>query len=283
MKKIILPILILLLFTCKEKTNQTQIANNSNFSSIFTETAEEIKIANAFYKYSSSLENGTNEDIVLKVTQNETIDKTTKNIKSVYNITTVDAKWEINVEANDLEIKNNTLIAKNNAVENLEDTYSIFNLENGNHLLDYTYDKLTVRSIEGNFRRFIGFTSLLNSRDLLKSYDDKVIGVLSYASEKNEIKKILIRSELEIDSITPDLYLNSNSENTRVFEEGNILVFMDFDDDNHNKKDIDFSFGLVYYIGDEAEETYIIFEVKDDAIVEEGIQMNKNGFRIEFL
>jgi len=149
-------------------------------------------------------------------------------------------------------------------------------------LIDYTYGKLTVRIPDTNFKRFIGYSSLANSKNLLKTYGKDAIGLITYATEKNEIQKILIKSKEKIDSITPDMSLISLSEKSRLFENGGSLYFMDYDE-NYKKEDIDFAFEIVYYVGENADENTLYFEIVDDKILKDKLKYNKDIFEIEFL
>ena len=282
MKYYLVPLFMILLFSCKQEVEETKTISNSDFSSKYEESNDEIKLVNASYKYSSAESNGTKNDIILKVFQEETINKKSKEKKSIYRIEPINASWKINVEANSFDIKNNTLIAKTDAIDDIEDTYSIYNLETGNHLIDYTYDKLTVRIPDTNFKRFIGYSSLANSKNLLKTYGKDAIGLITYATEKNEIQKILIKSKEKIDSITPDMSLISLSEKSRLFENGGALYFMDYDE-NYKKEDIDFAFEIVYYVGENADESSLYFEIVDDEILKDKLKYNKDIFEIEFL
>jgi len=282
MKYYLVPLFMILLFSCKQEVEETKTISNSDFSSKYEESNDEIKLVNASYKYSSAESNGTKNDIILKVFQEETINKKSKEKKSIYRIEPINASWKINVEANSFDIKNNTLIAKTDAIDDIEDTYSIYNLETGNHLIDYTYGKLTVRIPDTNFKRFIGYSSLANSKNLLKTYGKDAIGLITYATEKNEIQKILIKSKEKIDSITPDMSLISLSEKSRLFENGGALYFMDYDE-NYKKEDIDFAFEIVYYVGENADESSLYFEIVDDEILKDKLKYNKDIFEIEFL
>ena len=103
--------------------------------------------------------------------------------------------------------------------------------------------------------------SLAASKNLLKSFDEDVIGVITYASETDMLQKILIKSKENIDSITPDLQLVTLSEESKIFE-NNVLYFMNLDN-NYKIEDINFAFGISYYVGDKAEESAFLFEIKN--------------------
>lgn len=281
MKKILIPILLLCFYSCENEISENTSENTiSNFNSKYENSDKEINLENAYFIYSSKEENKTNNDIVLKVNHNKTINKATKKSKSSFQISSIDNTWKIFLNADEIEVKDNVLLAKTDAKDGLEETFSIHNLESGKHLVDYTYDKLIVKIPETNFKRYIAYTSLANSKNILKSYDKNTIGLLTYSSEKNVLQKILIKSSTKIDSITPDMRLVSISEKSRIIGNVGVLYFT-YLDENYKNKDIDFAFGLSYYVG--ADESSILFEVTDNKLIKDKVKYDKKIFDIEFL
>ncbi len=282
MKNFIYPLLVFYLFSCSPKKNKETISvSTSNFSSTFQENKETIEIVNSSFQYFSADKMFRKKPVVLQIQQKKSIEKFSNLINSRLKVNpyNTNKNWSFETKAHELNVRNNTIITRFNAQGEIEDTYSLYNLETGKHLLDYTYEKLTVKIPETNFIRYIGFTSRANAKNILKNYDKDVVGKINYASENNSLQTILIKTKENVGKSSPNMDLVSLKEEAQLFDGSRLLYFWNLDK-NYNKKDIDFAFVYTFFIGEEATESAILFEVKDDNILLENVKYDSNIFEI---
>lgn len=282
MKKTFALLAIILLIACNDNTVEinTETPINSENASFFEEKEDKTSINNIFYKSFLYEENELVKNEVLKITQQEIVPKNTLFSSSIMQIQSAKNNWKATVNAHELSIKNNTLEAKYNSDYEHEDTYSLYNIETGEHLLNYSYNCLTARIPESNFKRYIGFTARSNASNLLAEMDNDVLGILTYASDKNTIQKFVIKTLQQINTNTPSMELVALDENQELYQSNRLLYFMNLED-KHSEKDINFAFGFTFYQGEMATETAMLFEVKEDEISLKDAKYDTEVFEIE--
>lgn len=279
MKKFILPLLILLIVSCADKNPTT--SNGSNLNSSYEDLGENIKLTNQYFKHFAVKDGEETKDIILQIKQVEDIQKGVKQSNSSLEIKPYKSEndWQINTKAHEIDVKNNTLTTIFKASGDVEDTYSLYNVKTGTHLLDATYSVLTAEIPETTFKRYIGFITRANASQLLKDEAEDVIGVLTYASDENTQQKFLVKSLVPIGISTPDMELVTLDETSKMFNGNQSLYFWGLDK-NFETKDIHFAFGLTYYIGEEFEESAIMFVIKDDKISLENAKFDPKIFNV---
>lgn len=284
MKKIYPLFIFMLLIACKddnETENNTSNAGAKNAS--FLETNANETILNNDFFQSFQYEDGENiKTQILHIKQKEVVSPKNLFSKSEMQISDEKGTWKIKNNAHELSIKNNTLIAKTKADYDHEDTYSLYNIETGKHLLDYSYNCLTARIPQSNFKRYIGFTARSNSNDLLKEYDADVIGMITYATEKETLKRFIVKSTAEVNKTTPSMELVSFNEEHSLYEGNQLLYFMNLNE-KYTPEDLNFAFAFKFYLGEAAEESAILIDVKNDAIELKDAKYNNKVFQIKEL
>ena len=279
MKKLLFIILIFSISSCENSDNHTTVeSNNTKNIEIKGNT---IHITNNFYKHYIISDNEVNKDVILNIIQKESIQKGTKTSISHLNIQPYQQNnaWTISAKAHEIEVRDNTITTIFKAQDEVEDTYGYYNLETGVHLFDCTYDVLKVKIPNTNFKRYIGYTSRSNANELLINEDKDVVGIISYASESKLLKQFLIKTKEDVGLSTPDMELVSFSENAKLFEGNQVLFFWDLNE-NYKATDIDFAFGYSYFIGEDSDETAILFEVIDDELLLSNTKYDNKVFEI---
>lgn len=283
MKKTLALFLIIFLVSCNDNTLEISTNSSPNENGSFMEENEDkTTLHNVFYKAFMYEENEVLRKQVLKITQKEIVENDALFSHSEMEISAVGNKWTNKVKAHQLDIKNNTLEAKYNADYEHEDTYSLYNIETGKHLLDYTYGCLTAKIPASNFKRYMGFVAKTNATGLLDKMDDDVLGIITYASDAETKQQFLLKTTKDINTTTPSMALVSINENQQLFENDRLLFFMDLASD-FKASDINFAFGFTFYQGETAEETALLFEVKEDKINLKDAKYDKQVFEIEAL
>ncbi len=279
MKNYMFPLLSLLIVSCSQE--KSQITSADNLISSYEEFGTEIKLTNQYFKHFAVKNGELTKDIILQIKQTEHIQKGLKQSNSFVEIKPYkfDSDWKINTKAHEIKVKNNTLTTIFKSSGDIEDTYSLYNVNSGEHLLNATYSVLNTEIPETNFKRYIGFTSKANASDLLNGLEKDVIGLLTYASENKTLQQFLIKSTERLTNATPDMELVTLDETSKLFNGNQSLYFWGLDKD-YKTKDIYYAFGLTYYIGEDSNESALMFVVKDDEISLENAKFNPKVFTI---
>lgn len=282
MKNFIFPLLFLFIISCADDKMET--ANTSNLNSSYEDLGKEIKLTNQFFKHFAVTNGDETKDIVLQIKQTEQIQKGVKQSNSTLEIKPFQSakKWVIKTKAHEISVKKNTLITVFKASGDIEDTYSLYNVNTGDHLLHGTYSVLNAQIPETTFKRYIGFTSRANANNLLAGQAKDVIGILTYASEDETLHQFVVKSTEMIDHATPDMELVTLDETSKMFNGNQSLYFWGLDKD-YETKDIHFAFGLTYYIGENSDESALMFVVKDDKISLDNAQFDPKVFSVSKL
>lgn len=284
MKKLYAIFIIVFIISCKNESQEDSLiidtkAGNASF--IETKTGETV-INNNYFQSFQYQENENIKTQILHIKQIEVVSEKSLISKSEMQISNQNATWKVDSKAHELSIRNNTLVAKTNADSDHEDTYSLFNIETGAHLLDYSYNCLTARIPQSNFKRYIGFVARSNSNDLLKKYGDDVIGILSYASENKLLESYIVKSKKDVNRTSPSIELVALNEEQAIYENNMLLYFMDLDH-NYKAEDINFAFALKFYIGEQVKESAMLFEVENDKIELKNAKFDSEVFQIKAL
>ncbi len=279
--------IILLSFSCNTESkdvNTSEIIQNSNSekSSLVKIKQDGVDLENDFYKHYAFEENGKYKNLIFNIKQKESVLNGKNNTTSSLEITPFNSKenWKIKTQGHSIDFRNNTLIVKNIADFDHEDTYSAYNINNGNHLLDYTYNMLMARIPASNFKRYIGFVSRSNNKELLKKYDDDVLGIFTYASDEKMLQQFVLKTEKEINKTAPSMAFISSNDDQSLYENDALLYFMNLGKDV-SADDLNFSFGFSFYEGEMAEETAIMFSVKNDKIDLKNAKFDTSVFELE--
>lgn len=279
MKNLIFPIFLLFILSCGEE--KTENTNTSNLNSSYEDLGSELKLTNQYFRHFAVKDGEETNDIILQIKQTEEIQKGIQQSISTLEIKSYksDSDWKIETKAHEIKVKNNTLTTVFKASGEVEDTYSLYNVNTGKHLLNGTYGILNAEIPETDFRRYIGFTSLANANNLLKGEDKDVIGILTYASEDKMLQQFAIKSSEPVGNATPDMELVTLDDDSKMYNGNQTLYFWGLDK-SFETKDIYYAFGLTYYIGEEFAESALMFVVKDDHISLENAKYDDKVFSV---
>lgn len=279
-KNIVFYFLLFSLFSCTNE-NTSNNTNTSKNNSFVEEKENKTLVNNHYFKHFNYVLNEKNHNYIVEIKQNETILKNKEFTQSTMQISDYpNTKWTIKTQAHQIENINNVLQCQDLADFEHQNTYNLYNIESGKHLLAYTESVLKVYIPQSPFKRFIGVVARSNTQNLLKKYDNKTIALLSYASEEKGLQQFLIKTTADVGSNTPTLNLVSlDTENELLSPSNDALYFLNLDE-NYKNKDINFAFGLSFYIGETAEENTLFFEVREDKIELKNTTYDQNTFQL---
>lgn len=180
-------------------------------------------------------------------------------------------KWKITFTGDDFEIFNNTLLASKK-VENEEDYFAIYELAEGNKIIEYTYDKFEVLFLDENEKRFMGFYSK-NAANVNKAdydFNEKSFGFLNYSNQQGQISKIRIDA---VDPMWMDIFDVANpviemlplKGNAIELNSGKTLYFTS--SDGKLSDEVNFDIQFTYYTKDTYKPSSFLLEVRGDKII----------------
>lgn len=263
MKKHFLLYLIVSLIACKQEENPKINTNGSNIQIEEGET-----ILNNFYY--QNIGNGK----VLAINKVENINDSLQlplNIIMPVLPKADSAKWQINFAAQNFEIHKNYLVAES-YLDGKDYTYALFNIDNGQKIMDYTYDKFEILYTNENQKRNLGFYSknAINKESLDLDFNEKTLGYFFYANSKGEINhlKVEVKDESlkdKYDISNTNIELNSSIENGVLrFNSNKSLFFTSFSGDN--KEEINFDIEVTFFSFDPYQPYKIQLNVENDVL-----------------
>lgn len=146
----------------------------------------------------------------------------------------------------------------------------MYNLNNGNEVLAYTYDKFEVLFSSEEQRRFIGFYSRDAANISASSYDldEFSLGVLSYVNQNGEGQhyKIEVQTTPEdYDISSPVIELLAVKENAIELMSGKTLYFTG--EDGTNKNAVNFNIQVSFFTKTDYEERSFLLQVRNDVLL----------------
>lgn len=263
MKKHFYLLFILALVACKQD-EVPQI--NVNGSTISIEEGETI-LNNLYYQ---NIGNGK----VLAINKIENIDDSLEipmNIITPVLPKSDSAKWQINFAAQSFEISRN-YITTESFIEGKEYTYALYNLANGNKILDYTYDKFEVLFTNENERRIIGFytKNAINREKSGLKFNDKTLAYFFYVNDDGEInhlrldvKDVNLIDKYDISNTNVGLFPLTETGFLR-FNSNKSLFFTSLT--GENKNEINFDVEVTLYSFDPYEPYTLKLKVENDLL-----------------
>ncbi|MEZ4979156.1 MAG: hypothetical protein R2772_07645 [Chitinophagales bacterium] len=179
------------------------------------------------------------------------------------------AKWDVKFKASRYQLLQNYLIAESE--EDLRGTsYVMYNLENGNEVVSYTYDKFEVLFSSEEERRFIAFYSrdAANLSSSVYELDESSLGILSYVNQNGEGQHFKIQVQTtpnDYDISSPVLELLSIKENAIELMSGKTLYFTG--EDGTNKNAVNFNIQVSFFTKTDYEERSFLLQVRNDVLL----------------
>jgi hypothetical protein len=274
---------------------ETYADSSSSFVRVFDKDGKLfIQKTNTDYELVEAVSNKEKHQLLLKITKAELSNADSVNSSKIYTIVTrdithssiSDASYEINFKANELEFKDNTILATRSGSNTEEDYISRYNLFSGAKVFDCSYGSLNVGIPNVKDKRFIGYTSRAATGNPLKqSIEGNLMAVINYSSSEKAISSFklkLKRSPIadKLPAYTPEmLWVSTNGKNA-VVDDGKVLILMGADE-KYTAKDVSgFSAVFTFFIGEDNETTKIVIPVIDDKLALSKATFDKDLFEL---
>ena len=193
--------------------------------------------------------------------------------------------YSISAKISNYTLQKNTLTTSLLHSEDGEELYAMYNLTNGNHLLDYTYAKLDVQFSQSEEKRYIGFVARAGIDTT--STPKNMFGQFSYASQDQGIQTLLITLKDEenrrfIATNTPDMTLIAKDENTMLLNGDKTLYFSNLEN-SPEASDIRFDVEMTTFLTEDYESIPFTIAIIDDQINMDSTQYFEQIFDIKLV
>ncbi|MCD8528465.1 MAG: hypothetical protein LRY27_00430 [Chitinophagales bacterium] len=174
-------------------------------------------------------------------------------------------------DANAFEVKKNYLKTESYSLPG-EIAFQLINTNNGNTLLNYTYDLYEASFLNESEIRYVGFYANTACNKALSGlkFDKNTLGFLSLATNKNKLYTLKINCEdaalfENIDAGSPEISLKS-TQDILDLDNGKTIYF------TSDATKLEFSANLNFYTKDVSKNFWMEFDIVDDKFV-----LNKNS------
>lgn len=252
--------LLFFVMACNAPEHQT----GDGKCSVLKETPQGLFIQNEYYKY---LADGKVISILQKEYVGDSLNLPVTAIYPVYPLAD-SAKWSFSFKGQDYRIIKDLLIAE--ALSKGKDaSYKVFNLNNGNEVISYTYDKFDILFSDESEKRFLGFYGM-NAADVEGSelkFEELTFGYLNYANKDGSLGQIKIETKdpmwLEVlDISNPVIELLPLKENAISLNSGKTLYFTGADGKQH--EEVNFDIQITFYTTDTYKPVSFMLQVRND-------------------
>jgi hypothetical protein len=184
-------------------------------------------------------------------------------VKSITGERTID--WKKEFDASEITYDQKVLRINNASGEDKEDTYTIFNLDNGKKIMDYTYGEMSIQIPNTSDKRFFAYLSAQNciGEEIEKG------GIIQYASTTQLIQKLQIKqkSKIEIPDYTPEIQvLKAKNSGTQITPDGKSILLTSLTENYKPEQIKDFAFKINFYAQDVEEPYSIVIPVENDKL-----------------
>jgi len=257
----LLIVLVLLVFVACDSSPSNATKGTC---SVLSETSEGLMIQNEYFK---SLADGT----IVSISQRELIGDSLSIISTrMYPVypNADSAKWAIQFDGQEFKIFKDLLISE--ASKNGNDaSFKVFNLNNGNEVITYTYDKFDILFLDESEKRFVGFYGM-NASDRNTSnlkFDMLTVGYLNYSNKDGSLGQIKIDTKdplwLEVlDISNPVIELMHLKGNAVSLNSGKTLYFTGAD--GKKREEVNFDIQITFYTTETFEPISILLQVRND-------------------
>lgn len=292
--------LLFILFSCHntqkqeiEFTDFVALESDTSFS-VFSQNKEGLLIENSLYKKHDFQDKEHKVvSFVLKIT--EKLLQTDKNTKTQIDFSPVFSNtdiqnWKIQSNADNYTFNKNILTLEYLPKDSnfFDNAYQLYNLKNGNLLISYTYGVMEVNFSDNYAKRFFGFLGKSSTNPSDKNLAKQTLGVFSYASNENSIKKIELKvkskndyEDFHLSAPVLEFEVDTTNQNYQKLSEKS-LYYNGIDNPIKQAKEIDFSVKATFFKGKSYKPFDIIIPIKEDKIDVEGIIFDKEVLEIIF-
>lgn len=183
--------------------------------------------------------------------------------KSITGARSID--WKKEFEASEVAYDQKVLRVNNASNQDKEDTYTIYNMDNGDKIMDYTYGEMVVQIPNTSDKRFFAYFSRTNAL----GEDIEGGGVVEYASNTALIQKLHItaKANIEIPDYTPEIQiLKVKNSRCQVTPDGKGVLLTNLSENYKTEEIKDFAFRINYYLQDQEEPYSIVLPVENDKL-----------------
>lgn len=271
--------LVLLITSCNSSEKKEETANGS----VVYEASEPsfLKVTNEngklFYNKSETRFDvvewiGTApQKLLLSITQKESRELTQdENAKkqfkvSVKSVDGKESKWTKEIEAADIDYSSKVLSVHYPATDKEDDTYTFYNLKNGEKIMDFTYGETKAVIPNTSDKRF--FTYLSKNNALKKEVRND--GIIQYASSEKLIQQVSLKSKgsVKIPVYTPDIQcLTLRESGNQLTPDGKTILLTQLNQTYKTEEITGFAFQVTYYSEGGENEYKLIFPVIEDRL-----------------
>ena len=262
MKRIILGTLVLL-SACNTSSDDSNLADNCS-EIIAAENG--VLIQNNYFQ---ALSNGT----ILSVQSEEEVgfEDAVSNFKITPAFPKDDAgKWQLEFSGNSFEVSGNTL-STSEEVDNGDYLFKMYDLNTGNSIIEYTYDKFEIMFLDEFEKRYLGFysTNAASKDNAEFAFSDKTFGYLNYANQNGRISKLSIEAADDMwmsifDIANPVIEMLPYKGSSIELNSGKTLYFTSAN--GKVKEEVNFDIQFTYYTKDTYKPSSFLLEVRGDEI-----------------
>jgi len=283
------------LHSCKNETTSTTSGGNSVYEKtipskvsitkkdgkfIYTKTEASFDILELVGKESSKLLLTIEKEESRELSQDANAKK--KITFSAKSIEGTKIDWTKEIEAADIDYSSKVLSAHASFDGNQEDTYTFYNIRNGDKIMDFTYGELKAIIPNTSEKRFFTYLSKNNS---IKAPVEKD-GIIQYASSQKLIQQISIaaKGKVKVPDYTPELQVLMMKESGNQLTPDGKSILLTKVTENFTAKDLTgFAFQINYYNEGEQEPYKIILPVDNDQIDLENAIYDKAIFELKLV
>lgn len=253
-----------------------------------------IQKTNTDYELIDAVSKNEKHQLLLKITKAVLSHSDSVSTSKIYTIVTRDIthssisepSYEISFKANEIELKENTIIATRSGSNTEEDCISRYNIFTGEKVFECSYGSLNVGIPNVKDKRFIGYTSRATTGNPLSQVqEENVMAMISYSSSERAITSVklkLKRSPIadKLPTYTPEMMLVSTNQRNAVVEDGKAIILMGADEKYTAKDVAGFSAVFTFYIGEDNETSQVVIPVIDDKLAVSKASFDKDLFEL---
>lgn len=190
--------------------------------------------------------------------------------------------WTKDIEAADIDYSLKVVNAHYPTTGEQEDTYTYFDIKNGEKIMDFTYGELKAIIPNTSEKRF--FTYLSKNNSLKDAVEGD--GVVQFASSSKLLQRIAIKAKgaVKVPTYTPEMQvLTMRESGNQLAPDGKVIILMKLNESFTSKDVTGFAFQVSYYKEGEQEPYTIVFPVDNDKINLEQAIYDKAIFELKLI
>lgn len=190
------------------------------------------------------------------------------------------SEWTKELKAADIDYSAKVLSVHYPAADNEDDTYTFYNIKNGEKIMDFTYGESKAIIPNTSEKRFFAYLSKNNA---LKK-EIKEDGIIQYASSEKLIQQVSIKSKgsVKIPDYTPDIQcLTMRESGNQLTPDGKTVLLTQLNQTYKTEDITGFAFQITYYSEGGENEYKLIFPVTDDRLDVKNAIFDKTLFELK--